>query len=441
MKLSALPADVWLDIPLGRSDMAALALTCRDLRAAMIAVACARGMRVQQPDVAHVMTPRWHALSDLVVRGLKRRYSVRAELVPPMPPLLVLPMLRSLSLDHCHLPSDRPFWPATLECCPRLASVKIDGDFFRSNYAADLNHAVDLLVHGAPRLQRLEMTSNWMVIQPRGHRGRAVRLSDEATLRAIDRACSLPPVASATLRHYRSSLKQAAFAVDAPLVSLDIEEPYEPPFVVSRLGEVTLGSVERLVWRQSWPNFDGHLLSGFQRLADLELHIDLASSDKYINKCIDSLRGLPRRLRRLVLRMDMLSLGLQGTDFAWGCPLQHLDALRELDIRMLFPPSSLPQLLGGWMGAGASVREVRVAFDEPVSSAYESAIAQLLEEEEADPEDDTVLELREAWEDAAQGVGGDSLSLWLDRHPAARATVCGLRDRFACGHPSATVLP
>ncbi len=434
MSLLCLPADVWLAVPLGRRDIGSLALTCRDMRLAMVGVLCARGVRVPQSQSSALADALWAKLLSLRLGGMPRRYGIQEGRLPE----LAVPRFRwlsSLTLHHCRLPADRPFWPEVFAACPRLKAVTVVGDFFLSNYGVDVNHAVDLLAHGAPRLERLDMEGNWLVIHPDFWSGRPTGVTA-----ATARAYSHPAVQSSTLRHLRAACKQVPVGVDAPLASLDIDEPSEPPFLVSRMGPRTLAHVERMVWRHAWPRFDAGLLGGFGRLRDLEVHIGAATNPERMSRCLDSLRGLPRCLRRLDLRLDIWAMRTYEGDIRWGRPLQHLDALEDLGIEMLFPPTTVGELLAGWLGAGGAARRVQVEFKEPVCRGYEHAIQNLVEELDVDPEDDSVVELQEAWAEASRPVPPDGLCAWLHRHPDARAVVRGLKDRLACAHPRATIL-
>ena len=434
LSLLSLPVDVWLSVPLDRRDFGSLALTCRDMRAAVATVLCARGLRASQTDAPALADPRWSTLLSLRLRGMPRRYGVQDSRLPE----LVAPRfqwLASLTLHHCRLPADRPFWPEVFVACPRLKRVTVVGDFFMGNYAVDVNHAADLVAHGAPRLERLDMEGNWMIIHPRFW----TPAEPADILQATTRVYSHPAVESTTLRHYRAACKQVPLGVNAPLVSLHIDEPSEPPFVVSRMGPRTLEHVERMVWRHGWPKFDAGLLGAFRRLRDLEVHIESATSPARMTRCLDSLCGLPTSLRRLSVHLDIWAMRTYEDDIRWGEPLRHLHLLESLEVEMLFPPSTVGDLLAGWLGAGEAVRRVQAAFKEPVCRGYEHAIQQLVEEEDVDPEDDSVVELQDAWREAARPVANDGLLAWLHRHPGARVVVRGLKDRLECAHPRAAI--
>lgn len=403
----------------------------------MAAVLCARGIRVPQADSCHLADdPRWAALLSLRLRGMPRRYGVQEDLLPQLA-VPRLSWLTSLTLHHCRLPEDRPFWPEVFAACPRLKAVTVVGDFFLGNYSVDVGHSVDLMVHGAPRLESLDMEGNWLVIHPDFWDTRSAKFDE--ILEATVRAYSQQMVGSSTLRHFRNACKQVPVGVDAPLVSLDIDEPTEPPFVVSRLGPRTLEHVERMVWRHTWPKFDAGLLGGFRRLRDLEVHIAAATSPGRMAQCLDSLRGLPTCLRRLAVHLDIWAMRTYDDAIDWGGPLQHLGALEDLEIDMLFPPSTVEDLLGGWLGAGGCIRRVRVAFKECVCCGYEDAIQNMIQELDVDPGDEAIIELQEAWREASRPVSGDGLCEWLRRHPGARAVVRGLGDRLRCDHDRATI--
>lgn len=435
--LLSLPTELWLHIPLDRQDLGALALTCRQLRDAVAGVLCAKGVSVGQSS-ASVLSERrrWEKILSLRVHGMPRRYGIPESKLPVLEPLR-LGWLTSLTLHHCHLPrGGSPFWPAVFEYCPRLTSVSVTGDFFMGNYADDLNHTADLVVHGAPRLHRLDVQGNWLVIHPLGW---TAELDD--ILKATARVYGMKPVESTTLRYYRAACKQAPLGVDAPLDTLEIEEPSEPPYVVARMGPLVKQHVQKMTWKHSYPSFDAGLLAPYQALRALDLQIDGSTTPARLNHCLKTLAGLPRGLRNLTMKLELWAMRTLETDIVWGRPLQHLDALETLDIRMLFPPSSVAGLLGEWLGAGGpSLRRVEVTFEEPVSRGYEYAIQHLIQEEEADPEDEIVTELREAWARAEQPVAGGHLSAWLLRHPGATAVVRGMRQRFTCDHPRAEVV-
>lgn len=445
--IQSLPREVWLNVPLDAKDACALASTCRDLRAAMAAARCARGLSTPQADLPALLpllVGRWAALQALRVRGVPRRYggTLPDARQPGLPVPSGLAALRCLTLHHCRMPEHvpaRPFWAEVFAACPRLKSVAVVGDYFLGNYARDVNHAIDLVVHGAPLLERLDLEGSWLVFRPRA--------GDEDTEvgRAVARVAAQAPVRSSTLRHYRAACKQAPVGVDAPLLeAMDVEEPADPPYLAcaARLGPGTLAGLRRLTWRQCWPAFDAARLGAFSALRELDIHLGSACDPARASACLRTLSGLPRSLRRLALHLDVWRLRPPDpptSDIAWGRPLQHLDALEELDVRMLFPPSSVGELLAGWLGAGPGLRLAAAAFEEPVCRGYEYAIRQLIEEDEVDPDDEIIDELRLAWERACQPVPGEGLAAWLDARPGGRAAVRGLGDRLACAHPRALI--
>lgn len=430
MKMDALPLDVWASVPLRRRDMAALAGTCRHLRDAMTYVACVRGIRVRPATVAQAGTPRWQELRALEVCGTSLRYGGPLE---PRIPVPAFGRLVGLTLMHCRLVPG--FWPAVFAACPALRHVVTKADFYADSYAEDVHHAADLVTHGAPRLESLDMEGGWMVVSARPA---LAGQEPSAMAAAARRVGTMPPVASCTLRRYRSACRQVPLAVDAPLDSLAIDEPTDPPpgvaHVVCRMGPRTVAHTRQLTWRHGPAGFDASWLRAFARLRDLDIQVDSVTCAARLGRWLATLAGLPGAVQRLVLRLDTWRMRTYDVDVPWGAPLRHLDGLETLRVEMSFPPATVGDLLCGWLGAAGAVRRVVAEFDEPAAKGYEDAILDLLHEGGGfDTEE--IAELRDAAARAAAAVCPAGLHAWLERHPGAVARVTGLGGRLASQHP------
>lgn len=435
--LEALHDDLWAELSksLRQRDLAALAMCSRALRAsARRALECREMLRVRH-DRARAMATAYALAAGLAVRGFPRRYGQAAIEAMGLLSLPAMPRLRRLELHHPCLPPDVAFWPTVFEQCPSLRHVRFIGDFFMSNYAADVRHVVDLMTRGVPQLESLDIEGNWLVIKRVEDRTANRRLTE-----LIELINGLAPVRSTTLRRLRHSCRQVPLGVDAPVTDLSIDEQNERPLLLGRrMGPATMATVTKLKWRGYWPGFDAGIMGAMAALRDADIAV-LSASDPYrLARCLATLQGLPRGLRRLKLDMDTWPMRTGDSAIAWPSPLGHLDRLERLELTMLFPPDTAVALLGGWLGAGQSVRSAVMRFREPATRSIESEISRLKVDEEADSEDETVLELAEMWARAVQPVSGRQLGAWLDAHPSATATVHNFAT-LQCSHPRCRLL-
>ncbi len=428
----SLPLDLWLLVPASQRDIAALACVSRHFRDTAAAMAVSRRLRVKAQHAGMLAERRWEALRDLVLTGTALRYGRPATLVPVVsPPQLAA--LQSLTLRHCKLAPG--FWPAVFQRCTALRHVSVLGDFYMKNYVHDVRHAVELITHGAPRLHRLDIEGSWLVLYPW-----QVAEGQHDVRDAVRRAQAMPPVASDTLREYRAGCRQAPVGVDAALDALVIDEASQPPYLVSRMGPRTLAHTRKLSWRCAWPAFDAGLLAAYSGLREADVSLAAVSSPGAMTQCLRTLAALPAGLRRLTLRLDVWMMRTYEHDFAWGRPLEHLDALESLSVEMLFPVESTPQLLAHWLGAGPSVTSVRLECEESATEGYEEEVERLKDEEDACSDDETVLELRGRMLDATAQLQAAPLLAWLDAHPACTATIKNVAALQPCAHPRLRLL-
>lgn len=413
----SLPLDLWASVPLGQRDLARLACTSREFRRITAVLAAAKRLRLASRHAGTLAYPRWQQLRDLMLCGHASRYGYAPDLMPRIAPLC-LRALESLTLRHVRL--QPRFWPAVFEHCLALRHVAVVGDFYMKDYDEDVRHAIDLVVHGAPRLTKLEIEGTWLVLYP-------------TPTNSDLRARTLPAVQSDTLREYRAGCRQAPMGVDAPLDVLVVEETATFPFLVSRMGPRTLQHTRKLVWRCSWPAFDARLLRGYVGLRVADLTLSSVALPCRMAKCLRTLSGLPAGLRELSLHLDVWMMRTYEHDIEFGRPLEHLTGLESLRIEMLFPVESTCQLLAEWMGIGDSVRSVVLDFEEPGARGYEEEIVRLMEEDEAASDDETVLDLRARWSDAMQPLDPQPLLAWLQSHPACHVTIRNL-PTLRCRH-------
>lgn len=428
VSLASLPVDVWAHFDLTQRELAAVAMCCRELRTVADLLLASRGIRLKQLHGRVLEQPRWAMLQSLSLHGIPRRYGKLPHntSVPPLP-LVALPRLRRLRMEHCRLPPG--FWKHVFDTSPALVDVSVVCDYFLANYAEDVHHAADLVEHGAKQLRRLDMEGGWLVMYPT-----PVPTSFHEVQQATARVYRMPAAPSATLTHFRMANQQAPLPVDAPLDTLEIHEPHQPPFVAPRMGPLSKASTAKLVWKCACSAMDAIMLAGFTGLRSLDILVDAASTSERLSKCLDTLQHLPRGLQRLSLRLDTWMLRTYYHDIRWPSSLRHLDDLRELVIDMLFPPATAEALLGHWMGAGgSSLRSVRLAFDETAGRGYEEEIDRMLVYEEADPEDERIAELRDRWHAATAPLQCARLVEWLDAHPRVTVAVRNM-PQIACAH-------
>jgi hypothetical protein len=129
---------------------------------------------------------------------------------------------------------------------------------------------------------------------------------------------------------------------------------------------------------------------------------------------------------------------MRATDshVTWGTPLRHLTRLANVEFVMLFPPDSVGELLGTWMGAGGPcLRTAAMTFSEPATRCIEDEMQRLREAEEVYSDDEGLLELAQMWEAASMPVQARDLCEWLDT--MAPNAVARMRNfsKLACTHP------
>lgn len=426
--LGAVPTDVWvahLGPHLDHRDLTNLARCCSWLRAAVHVVRCHRGVVVKHEAADVLSHPRWQDLRHLAIKSVPRRFvnfKPMRELDAAC--LMGLRQLESLDLYHPRLPS-APVWPAVFQSCLCLRRVKVVGDFYMSNYARDVNHCVDLVEWGAPRLESLDVEGGWMIICPRG------RPDDDDISAATRRAITTPPVPAPALTTYRAACKQAAVSVDAPLLRhLEVEESGQETCFLARMGPRTRASVRSLVWKASRPCADAMGGLGlFGNLESAELHLGALSMPHLATTTLCGLASLPAGLRRLALHVDLWVMSPDDSHIEWGEPLRHLNALEDLSVECTFAPSSIDDLLAQWLGAGPSMRRVRANFHWPAAHALRVEMRTLIEAG-ADSEDQAMAELVEGLHHATAPIDDAGLRRWLDARPHAIAELAGLGDRF-----------
>lgn len=430
MRVTDLPPDVWVHVPLGQRDMQRVAVTCRALREAMRRVRCVRGLHLRQSHVDAALDLWAPHIRKLLVSGSMRRGIISRQWPSPLPPLPACVCLRDLELRHVYLPARRGFWAEVFRACPVLERVRVTGDYVLRSYATDVHHATDLVELGAPRLRELDIEGGWLVMYPAPS---PTEFHD--IVQAAERAYTLPPVASDTLRTYRAACKQAPVGVDAPLHSLVIEEPHQAPLIAARMGPRTYASTAELTWKVGWPVLDPGLVARFGALRSLDLVVSAVASAERVSAACTSLAALPATLTRLRLAFDMWQMRAMDSVVQWGRPLAHMHALRDLEVRMLFAPCTVAELLSGWLGAPA-LRFATARFDEAPSDGFEARLARLQEDGVAS-DDELVQEIHERWDAASEPVATAGLHAWLAANPLARVRVRCL-PYFRSPHPRVT---
>ena len=442
--LETLPDGVLLHVAamLRQRDLAALACVSSSMRRTAHAAMQLRDvLRVRQDRVADV-AKRYGDARGLDVRGFPRRYGQAAMdamglLAPP-----AMPALARLELYHPRLAPGTPFWPTVFAGCPLLRHVLFTGDFFMPHYAADMRHVVDLMQHGAPVLESLDIEGGWMTIG----RLNAASAADAHLAAMLHLVRHAPAVKSSTLRRLRHACHQVPMGVDAPVQHLHVDDQFDRPLVLgSRMGPTTLATVSTLRWHAHWPGFDAHALARMPALRDVHICVSSATTPRRMEACLATLSGLPAGLRRLTLDLDIWSMRAADSAIAWPASLAHLPGLVALEIRMLFAPHTVDSLLGGWLGAGPSVRTAVLRFRESAAGHIDSEIGRLCQEHQeygcsGDPDDGGEMDrLAELLERASRPVPGDGLARWLDRRPAATADVHNL-PTLLCAHPRCHVV-
>lgn len=427
-----LPPEVWgaIGAHLRERDVAALAQCSTAMRiAAREAFATRKALRVRHSRAAEAAAACPDA-QGLLVHGFPRRYSTGAgsAVLGVLRPPPSMPRLQTLELHHPRLPTAPGFWPAVFAGCPVLHRVKFIGDFFISNYGADVEHVMELLTHGAPRLRDLDIEGGWMVLY---RLNESTVDMDPRLARVVKALADMPPVPTTTLRRLRHACQQVPLGVDGPVEDLYVDEQYDGPLLVARrLGPLTLASVTRLTWRARWPSCDARALGAMTALRDADVALFGTSTPDRLHDSLCSLRGLPPGLRRLKLDLDVWLMRAGDSGIHWPDPLEHLERLERLELSMLFPPASVETLLGQWLGAGPSVRAVSVRFSQSATCGLEDEIERLVEEQ---LDDETLEDLHRRWDCAVRQVDGAGLAAWLDARPGAVATIRGLP--MSCTHP------
>lgn len=428
------PAEVWAIVAsfLDQKDVAAMSLACRDLRDKMHDVFLHVGVTVRQESMhAIVTTPKFRDLTTLTVLG--RSSASPWQLAGAVPPGAFLrpPPFRnlvSLTLVYPRYPTTGTFWKCVFDESPALRHVTTLGDFNVSAYASQVGHHADLVRLGAPRLNTLDIQGGWLVIYPTPY-----SMSAHADIAAAVAAVhKVPPVASRTLRKYRAACRQVPIGVDAPLDTLVIDETHDPPHLLSLMGPLTARSTRTLVWTSFWPNVESLAIGRFSGLESLDLTVESASSPATVSECIRALHALPPGLRRLRVQFDMWVMRARDSRIDWGRPLGHL-RLEALELRLLFPPDTTPELLSGWLGV-RSARLVDLEFREPTSRGWESRLDAMLLDDLVDAEDSVVMDVQDRIEHAMRPMCSEGLEAWLDAHPEATVVIKGLGPRLRCSH-------
>lgn len=435
-----IPRELWgaVGTHLRERDLATLACVSTSMRAAAReAFATRKALRVSHARVGQAVAACPEA-QGLVVRGFPRRYSTVAAGLGTLAPPPAMPRLRTLELHHPRMPSAPGFWPLVFERCPLLRRAKFVGDFFMGNYGADVEHVMELITHGAPRLHDLDIEGGWMVL----FRVNEATLDLDPRLgRVLKALATMPPVPSTTLRRLRHACQQVPLGVDGPVEDLFVDEQYDGPLLVAqRLGPRTLTSVTRLRWKARWPSCDARALGAMTRLRDADISLLGTSTPSRLTYCLDSLVGLPASIRRLKLDLDVWLMRAGDSDVQWPDVLGHLDRLERLELTMLFPPTSIETLLGHWLGAGPAVRSVLLKCTQPATCALEDEIARLVVEESVPSDDETLMELNARWAHASRPVSGAPLAAWLAARPGATATIRGVPN-LSCSHPRCMLSP
>lgn len=412
--LDRLPVEIVhaLAANLDAKDVARVGACSKWLRAAMLDVLCRKGLVVRDVHATTIFSNEcWAPLRRLTVRGISRRLFHGPYTAVPLP-ARPLARLDTLVLTHCRLPVGQPFWPAMFDACPMLRDVRTSTDFFATEYASDVRHHIDLLVVGVPRLTRLDVEGEWMVVYPVN----AVAAGEQDIYEAVTDVQALRPIASTTLEYFRMACRQAPITIDCTaLRHAVVTEPHEKPLVVSRMGPGCHAACVRLDWRACWQVFDAAALAPFRCLEHLTIRLEAGRAVR-VSGCLATLTNLPPTITNLRLIVDSWLMGYDDSHVEWGEPLAHLTRLRELDVEMKFPPSTIATLLARWMGAGASVRRARASFLQTIDREFQNAIEWLIEDH-GEHADDAIDEVRQAWREAGRPLGVGPLISWLDARP------------------------
>lgn len=435
--LCGLPHDVWPLIAshLGQADIARLAMTCRTLCMAMDHAWSGVSVAVDQGAILHVPPQVTHV--EIMCRAMER-YGVA---IPP-PRMLdtgdfaSMARLRRLALRHCRLPAAHGqggFWASVFSGCPHLEDVKVMGDFYLTNYAANVRHAMDLMTLGAPRLRRLDVEGGWLVMYPVG-----LEPSDfPAIVEATKLAYSMPPVSSSVLQHFRAACMQVPMGVDARLTSLEINEPQQRPLVIDKLGPLTFASTKHIVYKAPELVFDACVLGRFRALETARVCLNACRTEQF-NAKLSTLAGLPTSLTSLTLDLDTWPLRFPGFEDAWtwSSPLSHLTQLRDLTLNIyLMPTYRAGQILGSWLGAGPSVRSVSLTIKRSLESWCDDELA-IMRDVGADSDDDSVQLILDHRERCATPAAATELHAWLAAHPLCTCELRGLA--ISTPHPRVT---
>lgn len=431
MSVHHVPTDAWFAIAdhLAQRDVVSLGMTSRHFRDMMRDILTFKGVSLRLRD-QHVAARYPGARSLTIVGRAARCWNDPPPLALSLP--RAMPFLERLAIGRARLPAG-PFWKTVFETCPMLQHVSLMTNFDVTNYATDVQHHMDLHTIGAPRLKSLDTEGGWMILYPppvEPHPQPAI----DAAFAAIRRVNAMEAVPSSTLRTYRVACRQAPVGVDAPLDFLDIEERFDPPYIVSRMGPLTLRTTKRLRWKTYWPTVDASLLAGYIGLDTLDLVIEAAHTAWRLSKCLRTLDALPRSLKNVSLTVEAYSGLVMWDDVKWGTPLAHL-SLDSLKIRMT-SPHTIHELLTSWMGATA--KRIFIEFDEPESAGWDRLLHKLLVEDLAHVEDESVLAAQYRRDRSVEPIDPSGLDAWLEAHPDSMVTIRGLGGRLRTAHPRCT---
>lgn len=312
--LHTLPTDVWEIIGrhvCDRDDLVALALACPRLLPAIRRIVGTRGCMSVRHGVCDAVLSHWrHDVRFLDVRGLEPLRCLRRPLAPLALP--AMPLLRRLVLRHPRYPAS-PFWPAVFAGCPLLEEVEVVCEFSANpvQYEHAARHAVDLVMHGAPRLRQLSITGHGAL---------------------LDCVPVMPEVSSTTLREYGALCPQAPVAVRA---SLD------------------------------------HLMVGGRDLVRMAPTDVRRVSARVLS--LDELRALPSTVEHLDVRLiarDMSCTESWGTPLAHLSSLRTL----AVDMTAPPTGECALDFLRHWLGCPPGIRHVVATFVEPATYALEELL-------------------------------------------------------------------
>ncbi len=376
-------------LPLPQKDLLAVRAVSQGCRLAAETVLAQTGIALRLATNAEALrvlhSPRWRQLRALTLRGISLRLLCVLG-TPPVPALPAphLPRLASLDVAYVQLPL------GFLGAFPALQSLKLTADFFVSTYADALALAREAL-QLAPRLRTLDFVGKGVTLLSHHLHDSPLRHDVEALRDLVLESNTLARLG------LRGGQVAGLARVDAPLEEATIDEGGGGPRTTLEAASPRVHAhLKNLTWTTSSNALPALRPCAALARLDVDVRVDPRTNPA------DAVRALGLALpggslRRLRVALDYGYVDADSLVVRWpGDALAHLRNLQDLYVEVSFPPRGADVLEEYLWGAPETVERVHLVSRETRCHQLREELRQLLEDDEADPEDDDVFELSAA---------------------------------------------